>query len=407
MTYRFLHAADLHLDSPFKGLGQDDPVLAARLRDASLEAFERLVTCAIRERCQFVVVSGDIYDGLDRGVRAQLHLRAAAQRLRDAGIRLFLLHGNHDPVDEGYAAVRQWPANTHLFAGDEAETVAFDTDAGRVTVTGRSYPRKRVPEDLAAGYPAPDGDGLHVAMLHTQVVTSGDLRNEYSPCHLGALVRTGFHYWALGHIHEQKVLHDRAPVVAYPGNLQGRHFGECGPRGALLVEGPPDALTVRPVSLATVTFHRVPCDVTGAEDLDVVLDRLVDATPPGDELRLLRAELHGRGEVYEGLRRLGDLDRLRVSLQDRAPTGVTWLDVRSTVAPDLDLERLADGTTLAGALIRRAEAWDAARVRDELKDAKHKALGVLAKTLNDDQIDRLVQRAVLRAVGAVHGGGGA
>jgi len=394
--YRFVHAADLHLDAPFRGLARREPDFAQRLRDASLQALDNLVDAAIEHDSQFVVVSGDIYDGLHRGVRAQIRLRQAAERLDDHGIRLFLLHGNHDPIDEGYVAVDAWPDNT-VIMGPEPEVHRFGTDAGPVTVTGQSYPDRQVRQSLARGYPPPEGEGLHVAMLHTELDEHG-LDHPYSPCELGDLVATGFHYWALGHVHDRKVLHTRPPVVAYPGNLQGRHFGECGPRGALFVSGSPHELRVSPLDIAPITFHRVPLDVTDAGPVDGLVRALVDGIPTGAGLRLLRAELTGRSVHHRAIEAQPLDEWLRI-LQDASPPDARWVDVRREVGPAVDLEALADSPSLAGALVRRAgEGLDVAEILHGFPELRE-----LAARLSPEQRDRLLARALGRVVGEVGG----
>ena len=104
MRFRFLHAADLHLDTPFTGMRRVDASLVATLRDATTRAFDNLVNAALEHSVAFVVIAGDIYDGPERGVRAQLAFRNGLDRLAQAGIRSFVVHGNHDPLEDGWSA---------------------------------------------------------------------------------------------------------------------------------------------------------------------------------------------------------------------------------------------------------------------------------------------------------------
>ncbi len=397
--HRFLHAADLHLDSPFRGLARQAPELAARLRDASLTALDRLVALAIETGCHFVVLAGDLYDGLERGVRAQLALRRAAGRLHEAGIPLVMLHGNHDPLDLGYTAVRSWPESTHLFSARAPEVIRLETPAGRVTLTGQSFPSRHVTTSLAATYPAPEGEGLHVAVLHTEI-TSGDTPNPYSPTTVDALVRTGFHYWALGHVHDPQVLHRGPPVVAYPGNLQGRHFLECGPRGALLVEGTPHDLTVNHQSLAPFVFERVRLDVGRLADLAVVQAELLGAIPASSATLLLRAELTGRSSLFEPLHDGEQRAELLAALNEATGVDTVWMELRSEVRPDLPWSSLADQPGLAGALVRQVP--DPEEARAALREVRR--LGDFAAELDARDLDDLIRRALYRAVDALHAG---
>src|SRR5258705_4380426 len=160
-TFRFVHAADLHLDTAFAAIGRAAPEIAERLRDASLEAFDALVRLAIEREAAFVVFAGDIYDSADRGVRAQLRFLRGVERLGERGIPVFVAHGNHDPLD-GWSAVRRAPHNLVVFGGEavEAHTVMRD-QATLAQVYGISYGRRDVTEKLAPRLQRRDAPGLH------------------------------------------------------------------------------------------------------------------------------------------------------------------------------------------------------------------------------------------------------
>ena len=128
MRFRFLHAADLHLDTPFTGMRRVDASLVATLRDATTRAFDNLVKAALEHSVAFVVIAGDIYDGPERGVRAQLAFRNGLDRLAQAGIPSFVVHGNHDPVEGGWSAVRKWPAGVTVFGPESVATVPVERD---------------------------------------------------------------------------------------------------------------------------------------------------------------------------------------------------------------------------------------------------------------------------------------
>ena len=148
--FRFLHAADLHLDTPFSGMHRVDAGLGTTLRNATTQAFENLVAAALERSVAFVVIAGDVYDGPERGVRAQLAFRDGLDRLARAGIPSFIVHGNHDPVEEGWSAVRQWPDGVTVFGAEEVAAVPVERDGQTLAVVhGISYPRRAVSENLA------------------------------------------------------------------------------------------------------------------------------------------------------------------------------------------------------------------------------------------------------------------
>src|SRR5438093_12346234 len=146
--FRFVHAADLHLDTPFASIGRVPPEIADRLREASIEAFDALVRMTIDRDAAFMVVAGDTYDNADRGVRAQLRFLRGVERLGESGIPVFVAHGNHDPLD-GWSAIRRAPANLTVFGGDAVESHPVVRDGELLAqVYGISYPHRDVSENL-------------------------------------------------------------------------------------------------------------------------------------------------------------------------------------------------------------------------------------------------------------------
>ncbi|MGO9560026.1 MAG: metallophosphoesterase family protein, partial [Acidimicrobiales bacterium] len=171
----FVHAADLHLDTPFKGVSETAPRIGAALREASLDAFDQLVELCLDREAAFLLVAGDVYDGAERGLRAQLRFRDGLQRLSDAGIDTFVVHGNHDPVDEGWSAVRVWPERVHFFGADEVECMPVARDGQVIaTVQGISYGRREVTENLALRFSRPTSEGLKIGLLHCNVAGAPD-----------------------------------------------------------------------------------------------------------------------------------------------------------------------------------------------------------------------------------------
>src|SRR3954471_6541707 len=167
--FRFVHAADLHLDTPFASLAHVSPEIAGRLRDAALEAYDALVDLAIAREAAFVVLAGDTYDCADRGVRAQLRFLRGVERLGQAGIRVFAVHGNHDPQD-GWSAIRRAPGNLVVFGSQAVESHAVLRDGETLAqVYGISYGTRDVTDNLARGFHRIDRPGLHVGVLHCNV----------------------------------------------------------------------------------------------------------------------------------------------------------------------------------------------------------------------------------------------
>ncbi|MFF2157892.1 exonuclease SbcCD subunit D [Paenibacillus chitinolyticus] len=232
---KFLHAADLHLDSPFKGMNSVPERIRDVIRESTFGALSRLVRLAVREKVDFAVFSGDIYDAGDRSLRAQLRFRSALAELDRAGIPALVIHGNHDPLD-GRGADLEWPAGAYVYPADKVETVRIvKEDRGLIAeVHGISYASAAVTENLALRFRGRDASVFQVALLHTNVDGHPGYDN-YAPCSKSDLMGRGIDYWALGHIHTREIVMDEKPAAVYPGNIQGRSIRECGPRGCYIV----------------------------------------------------------------------------------------------------------------------------------------------------------------------------
>jgi DNA repair exonuclease SbcCD nuclease subunit len=394
MGFSFVHAADLHLDTPFKGIGEVAPEVAAALRDASLTAFDRLVDLCLERDAALLVIAGDVYDGAERGIRAQLRFRDGLEALSDAGVPSFVVHGNHDPVG-GWSAVNAWPPLVTVFDTDAVGSVEVRREGHLLAVVhGISYWRRDVRENLALRFRRSPADAFQIGVLHANVTGAADGYDDYSPCSLDDLCRSGIDYWALGHIHSAMVLsgrpHADEPWVVYPGNLQARSPkpSERGPKGALVVHVDDGRVaSVEPVACDLVRFADADLDVTGYADIDEVRSGLLDLAAEqldeaGGRSVVLRGRLVGRSEVHRAFARRGALDELQAAVRGQLPAGdrFCWLDrLEDASASPLDLGAVRRGSDFAGDLVRLADELaalpaDGAGLLDDLASALPKAL---------------------------------
>lgn len=302
-SFRFVHAADVHLDSPLRGLTGQEGAAADRIRTATRQAFENLVTQAIQEEAAFVVVAGDLYDGDWRDYHTGLFFVRQMGRLATANIPAFLLYGNHD-AESQITRRLVLPENVKTFSARKPET--FELKELGVVLHGQSFRHRDVTDNLVFAYPEPTAGAFNIGVLHTGLGGMGGHAN-YAPCTIDDLVTKGYDYWALGHVHQANVLHER-PHVVFPGNLQGRHIRETGPKGAYLVTVEDGELTeLLPIPADVVRWSLLSVDVeTCTQTVDVV-DRVrttvEDAVTRDSDGRLLacRIELTGQTEIHDGL----------------------------------------------------------------------------------------------------------
>ena len=302
---KFIHTADLHLDSPLRGLSAYPEAPADRLRTATRDAFERLVTYAIDEAVDFMVIAGDVYDGDWKDFNTGLFFVRQMGYLQRAGIHVFLLYGNHDAESEMTRELGL-PNNVHVFSAQKAES--FRLEALRVVLHGRSFKHRETTENLVPTYPEALPGWLNIGVLHTALEGRAE-HARYAPCSLEELQAKGYQYWALGHVHERWIARGEV-TVAWPGNLQGRHVRECGARGALLVTAEDGAITgVEPCEVDVLRWHRLEVDLAAAPSLAAVpalagaaMERLL-ADEGSERLLALRVAFTGDSALHRALLR--------------------------------------------------------------------------------------------------------
>ena len=347
-SFSFIHTADLHLDSPFSGLRQVDGEIGDLFKDATFRAFENVVELALKNKVDFLLVAGDVYDAADRSLRAQLKFADGLKKLADAGIRSFVCHGNHDPLD-GWIASLQWPEEVHIF-GPELESVPVSVGEEEVVlIHGVSYPHNQIDDSFGRGFKRQGSQPFQIGLFHCSV-GSDPAHETYALRTLSELVAANLDYWALGHVHANRVLMDGHPFVAYPGTTQGRHIREPGPRGCLVVQvdgqGAVDA-RFEPVDCVRWSSRELQIDNLETEgNLIEALERTCDGI--GDEAQgrpvVVRITLSGRGVLHSMLRRVQvveDLtERLRVTgLESAPPIMVEQIQVQTNTPIDLDHRR--------------------------------------------------------------------
>ncbi|WP_428306165.1 metallophosphoesterase family protein [Lacipirellula sp.] len=273
MTFTFLHAADIHLDSPLRGLDRYEGAPIDEIRSASRRALENLVEYAIRERVDFVVLAGDLYDGDWKDFDTGLFFVRQMSRLREAEIPVYGVQGNHDAASKITRSLRL-PSNVHIFSASDPGTQRIEKL--NVAIHGQSFASQCTTADLARNYPAAVPGWFNIGVLHTSM-SGHDGHGSYAPCSEACLRESGYDYWALGHVHQREVLPGR-PTIAFPGNIQGRHIREDGAKGCLRVivndenEATPEFVPLDVLRWATATVS-----LDGIEEKNAAFERLDDA----------------------------------------------------------------------------------------------------------------------------------
>jgi DNA repair exonuclease SbcCD nuclease subunit len=362
-VFKFIHAADVHLDSPLRGLERYEGAPLEEIRGATRRAFENLIELAIEEEVAFVLLAGDLYDGDWKDYNTGLFFTRQMARLQEAGISVCVVAGNHDAASQLTKALRP-PQNVHVFSTRAPETVVLEQLG--VAIHGQGFPTRAVSDDLTQEYPLADPDLFNIGLLHTSL--DGRPGHEsYAPCSINGLRSRGYQYWALGHVHKREVVSED-PWIVFPGNTQGRHAREIGSKGCSLVTVEDGRVTgVEHRTLDVVRWSVCAVDLTDATILDEVYDRvanaLADAVGEADgRLVATRLRLEGASPVHTRLRAA----REQVINECRSLAG-------SVGSGDLWVEKVVFDT-------RRAESEEAALARDD-------AFGGLLRSIRDLEAD--------------------
>jgi DNA repair exonuclease SbcCD nuclease subunit len=386
-TAKFLHAADLHLGAPLKSLGQAvSPAARERLLTLVNGAYTRMIEVAKSEKVDFVVLAGDIYDDAERDPGAQRRFLLGLRELVDAGIRVFMVHGNHDPLTRD---IRNGllPEGVVVFPAGKlgVETVTMSNGV-EVTVAGVSYRKKEELETLVPLFAGVTGQTV-VGVLHTNV-GANTMHGPYAPTSPEELAAAPVHYWALGHIHLRSVNRNPRGWWAYPGNLQGRSVkaAECGPKGVLVVSVDDNGAVLEPEfrECSTVRFAR----------LNVPMDDVAEEAAVGDAVNAVLADEVARADGTPLVVRLEftgqtDIPALRdttssawVSLSeaiveeaaDVLGDGVI-AKIRSSCVPRIDLAHERTRPTLLGKVLLAVDEAEAS------SDVRQDAIEILVNAL--------------------------
>jgi DNA repair exonuclease SbcCD nuclease subunit len=375
--FRFIHCSDLHIDSPFKGLTSQAPSLASALRESTFKAFQKIARLALQEKVDAVLIAGDVFDGADRSLQAQLKFRRILKELSDENIQSFIVHGNHDPLNS-WAHTLKWPEHVTIFPGNKVNRVPVKKEGKNIAwVYGISYPQKEVTENLALKFKNEKEEGFSIGLLHTNVGQQPGHDN-YAPCSINDLVSRNFDYWALGHIHEFKVLRESDPAIVYSGNIQARHSREAGQKGCCLVtlstDRPPD---IRFMSTDVVAYRSATVDLQAAESINDVLrniqvqcEELAKESIPREGL-VARLTLTGRTPIHKELQTSDAVNALTEEIHIFFEGHSPWVSVelRIQTSGTYDIKNMKEGKDFIADLINLCDDIEKDTLNGKIRDS--------------------------------------
>lgn len=383
-AFSFIHASNLLLDSPPRGLATQPPAVAEALRAATLGAFEGLIRLALEKDVAFVIIAGDALDAADRNMRAQIRFRDGLARLAERGIQSFVALGERDPLD-GWSSTIEWPQGVHLFSAEHPETLTAERHGKPLArLTGVSFATAGEERPLAEML-KPEGGGLfQIAVIHRPCMGKG--------CDHEALKRAGFDYWALGHPAALKII-SKSPALIAPGNLQGLSAEESGPHGCCLVHVNDNRqASVEFMPVDAVRWMAAEVSIEGIKNAEV-LGRMIN-----EKIELLRAQgegrpvvarlsLVGRGPLYYEFNTVASTQDLleRARKTGTAADPLVWVQaIEPRCEPEIDWERHGRGQDMMGQVLKVGQALRGGEIASSLAP-------VLAPLFEDGQARRALE----------------
>jgi exonuclease SbcD len=358
---KFVHAADLHIDSPLRGLERYEGAPVELIRGATRRAVENLVKLCLEEGAELLVLAGDLYDGDWKDYSTGLFFCQQMARLREAGVAVVWIRGNHDAASRLTQHLRPTD-NVHELSHARPMTIELPLAGGHVAVHGQGFPKVRITDDMSERYPAPVTGAFNLGLLHT-ALEGREGHDAYAPCRVESLVNKGYDYWALGHVHQREEVR-REPWIVFPGNLQGRHARETGKKGATLVtlRGARVA-EVEHRALDEVRWAQLTFDASAAASVDDVIDgvreRLVSEVGEAEgRLIAARVNVAGASRAHASLRVSSERfqHEVRVAALDVGRDAVWVEKINLNTRPEGDPLLLRERNDPVGALLRALDA---------------------------------------------------
>jgi DNA repair protein SbcD/Mre11 len=416
--FKFVHAADLHLGSPFKGISAKNEKIGELLRNSTFKAYDELIRLCLQEDVDFLLIAGDVFDSSLKNLIAQLKFRDGLKELEEKRINVFIACGNHDPYDppKTWLPKNEWTQNVHFFSVDSSDTVLVKTKSGEeVLIHGISFKKINELDNLALKLKKTDNHSIYqIGVLHCNVGMSKEHDN-YAPCSINDLINADLDYWALGHIHKSKIFPGDHNIV-YPGNIQGRDINESGEKGCYLVEVNSSDSFHKTFTvfkrLDVVTWQEIEVDITSAESFTDIEKSFEGACLECLNKSLGRAifsrlVFKGRNHLFGDLDRKGELDDFFTRIMEKGQNYdpfVFLTDIISEIKPVYDLDNFIMNQDFIGDLLRVGkeikEDENFVKIIDEIfnNNSTNKKLKNLIDNLEKETLEKLLQEAEFMCV---------
>lgn len=391
----FIHAADLHLDSPFKGLSHTPAHIFHEIKESTFLALDRLVEAAISKQVDFILISGDLFDNEKQSLKAQIRLKKAFERLEKQAINVYLSYGNHDYINGNIHKVT-YPKNVYIFPDDVVRSFLFEKDGVPfASITGFSYVNRGVDVNKTSEYSIQYPEAaFHIAMLHGSLQGNTE-HDTYAPFQLSELANHDFDYWALGHIHKRAVLKEDPPII-YPGNTQGRNRKETGEKGCYYVKLSKTNIEHSFIPLQAILFTPLTVDVSSCNKvfqlesiIQSSLEKQLEKSP-----QLIDLHLFAEHDALRTWHSSGELEEIIEIVNDTIINNNPWMQI-FRISIEIKKE-ITDYEANYGEhfLAELADRFDGAVIQDYLQELyQHKQARKYLETPSQEEEQEIIKEA--------------
>jgi DNA repair exonuclease SbcCD nuclease subunit len=413
-SYKFIHAADLHIESPYRGVTSMNKQLGNALINHGIQAYENLIETCIREAVDFLLIAGDSFDSESGSLGSQYRFFRGLERLNEHQIAVYIICGNHDPLNR-WAKNFRLPENVTRFEADTIQHVEFSKGNNKpISIYGVSFGEKEEYRNLSELFERKDTNAFAIGMLHGTLAGS-DAHTPYCPFSMNDLRASKMDYWALGHIHKREIVNERNPMVVYPGNLQGRHFNESGEKGCMLISLENGAVKEQQfLPLSNVVFHTATQDATelhSISDLFQQLEELRRTLLTSDKSYMLRINFTGMTDLYPTLTNQLELKKVieTFNAENNYHQPFVYLDrIINSALPNINLEERRLSADFIGDVIQRFEGYEgdnakSSQLTEEIWEEINatKVGRFLTPIVNEEEIAEILNRAKWKCVTAL------
>lgn len=390
--FKFIHAADLHIESPYKGVSQMNDSLGKSLVEHGVKAYDQLIQTALDEQIDFLLIAGDSFDSESGSLSAQYRFVRGLERLNKAGIPVFIITGNHDPLSS-WSTHFKLPNNVVLFEADEVQQHSVVENGEKLAeIYGVSYGKKEEFNPLAKQFLRNDSAPFSIGLLHG-TIAGNEAHTPYCPFDLDTLRASNMDYWALGHIHKREVISEHNPMVVYPGNIQGRHFNETGEKGCSLVTVEHGKVTQHDfISLSDIVYEYINLEVNEMESLSdffKVIHEVKTEKTLQNKSYLLRIRLKGKSELHPVFSNHSEMESLTKELNDENVYQDRFVFIDKFINesyPEIDLEARKQSSDFIADLLVRFEELES----DE--NASKNLISEIMEEINSTKLGRELKK---------------